>query len=201
MGQATKKKGISPPPREVNGRYQRDAKPETDAEIVRSVVLFRRKHHGAKAFTYIDDNNQRKSVDETDARWGHNLGKLLLSRLADPAFEGITQRQYDAGVLWAETRCRWLRQEGFGTGNLKSTLIIGNTGGKSTAPEPDDETAAKVRRQNADMDRAVRDYTKAQGIELLKRVILNDLPLNGPYELGTLRMALNAVAMLKERNR
>jgi hypothetical protein len=126
---------------------------------------------------------------------GHALGRLLYGKEID-------QTQYDAGFWFAELYRDWSVIRGLPSPNMKA-LDYGAIPGRSVASEKDEDQVKSIRRK---WERAMKFIYAANGdnglttgpiFEILKRTLVEDIgPLNA-YELGNLRVGLNAINQAK----
>lgn len=122
---------------------------------------------------------------------GHSLGRLLYGKEID-------QAQYDAGFWFAELYRDWSIIQGLPSPNMKA-LDYGAIPGKSTAPDQGDEWVARRKARWQGVMAAIFAANGDNGLttgpifEILKRTLVEDIgPLNA-YELGNLRVGLNAI--------
>lgn len=181
-------------PRDSKGRiasgYDRER-----PEAVRATAEEARIRHllGVDAWVSASRNDNmleaRKRV--SNPLLGSALGRFLYTKQID-------QSQYDAGLWFAELYREVSVINGAPSPNMKA-LDYGAIPGRSTA---EDKSEAWVKRRKAqwmDVHRALYDANGDQGrttgpiMEILKRTLVEDIgPLNA-WELGNLRVGLNAI--------
>lgn len=140
-----------------------------------------------------------REIKRDDPLWGYALGRLFLAGLQSDG-EGITERQYQAGMRWAELHIRHSRYQGFSDPNPRSSALIAVAHGLALEPEPDEDVIIRIRRQWSDAYRALADRATDHGhpspYQVLRDVTISDAMPRAGLELGNLRIALNALAHL-----
>jgi hypothetical protein len=122
---------------------------------------------------------------------GSALGRFLHG-------EEIDRDQYEAGLWFAEIYRDMAIVRGWPIPNLKA-LDYGALPGRSTASDKSPEWVARRRKQWEGAMAAIYHANGDQGrstgpiFEILKRVIVEDIGPSNAYELGNLRVGLNAI--------
>jgi hypothetical protein len=123
---------------------------------------------------------------------GSALGRFLFSKEID-------QAQYDAGIWFAEIYRDWSILRGLPSPNMKA-LDYGAIPGRSTSAELEEDRVKGIRGK---WEKAMKAIFNAHGdnglttgpvYEILKRVLVEDIGPQNAYELGNLRVGLNAIA-------
>jgi hypothetical protein len=167
-------------PRQPNGQLCRPPKSEVEAEVVKVVEL---------------QPHRRFQAKPSDPLHGYALGRLRVAGMGF-AGDGINEAQHDAGETYGKLRVEWCHAKGIAIPNLPSPGMQMVARGLSCSPEPDEEAIIKKLRAYGDARSAVIHYVGPRGAELLDRVVVQDYDPTSDNELGTLRMALNALCHL-----
>lgn len=148
--------------------------------------------HGAREGAKVVINGRKREIDTTDPLWGYSLGRLAIYG-SNPKREGITIRQHDAGWSFAELHTRYSAQKGFSLPNPRSPAMTMVSRGIALTPDPDKAALQALFERWAGAHKAVTQAVGLKGFHLLVQVACCDHEPS-EAELGTLRMALNALA-------
>jgi hypothetical protein len=122
---------------------------------------------------------------------GSALGRFLYANEID-------RDQFEAGFWFAELYRDFAIIRGLPSPNMKA-LDYGAVAGRSTAPDKDEDWANGRKRKWERAMKAIYDANGDQGrttgpiFEILKRTIVEDIGPHNAYELGNLRVGLNAI--------
>lgn len=123
---------------------------------------------------------------------GYALGRFLYAGEID-------QKQHDAGAYFLWLYKANAKVRGWPSPNVRAIDYGAIPGGYSTHPEDSDEWARDVKRRWEEAYAAIYDANGDRGksigpiMEILKRVLVEDIGPSNAYELGNLRVGLNAV--------
>jgi hypothetical protein len=154
---------------------------EREREVVSVAVEARKRHHGAT------DANARH------AEWGDSLGILLKTGQID-------ERQRAAGDHWIRVYMRYRRLKGLGSPNPKIAAYAAMIAGMSHEQDVEDDVVIKAQREFLDLQRAIQDDCRHEGIDRINNAIRRVLVEQAdpkhirPNELANLRMVLNSIA-------
>ena len=127
----------------------------------------------------------------TDARRGHELGRLALREIQHPG-EGITAIQESVGLRYAGLRAKWRAVTGISPASVQAQDIGRVRGAAGEAP---DEIAASVERAMRDADDALGAPSSPQR-RAVEIVCDRDCVVVGHQMLLDLRLGLDALARL-----
>ncbi|WP_040639332.1 hypothetical protein [Microvirga lotononidis] len=123
---------------------------------------------------------------------GYALGRLLFQKEID-------QNQYDAGMYFAWLWKAHAKVRGLPSPNVRAIDYGAITGGYSTHPEDSEGWVMDVRRRWEDAQSALYHANGDQGRTtgplraILLRVLVEDIGPQDKYEMGNLRVGLNAI--------
>lgn len=183
----TGRPNISPPPRERNGRHQRDPSDETEKQ--RKATVLNQPH---RRNIKVRSNEADGSRGPGDERAAYAFGRMRLAG-------DLSKPQHDALAHWLETYARFSKSIGLPQVRFGNCLA-GNVGGASfDGEEPDPKAAAsratKARRAFEEIEAALHeglgaDLTEAN-VALVHVVLMDRDPTRGMT--GILRMAGNVI--------
>lgn len=176
-------------PRYASGRAKPQSKAAAEAERMATVLKQRQEHF----MRYLAAPGE----PATDARYGSVIGKLSLQNI-------ISLTQYDAALAYERLRRDYLglATEAKPTApSVLASMVFG--GGRSCAPDIDEDLAKDKKREHADMIREVEELERFEGangrhfglVDLLDRVTVYDLEMAlTPANVASLRSSLNVLA-------
>jgi hypothetical protein len=142
----------------------RDAAGKSRGEAVQTIVavaLRQRLREGVSGHdVFIRD--ERGIVVGVNQDSGHLLGRMRIRGEQDPG--GISDRQYHAGMSYAQLVCRHASIMGYSLGSAKSPSFMLVSAGQSTASEPDERTILHIRQQFNDCYRVLMDLGLLHGV-------------------------------------
>lgn len=137
-------------------------------------------------------------ADALNALAGFTLGRLLLRHNAGDHAFGISREQHDTGERWASLVRRHAALMGYSLGSPKSVSFVMVGGGRSVAPDVDDEVVLAVRRQWSDAYNALTSVARHHGyrvIQVTYGVCVENWPMESlkAPDYGLLRLGLNGI--------